>query len=154
MSVTAGMVGRRQHTSPCRSRRGNARPRATKVRVTLTAVRTLKKLSNTTAMRSCTSRFRILGNDARGIADGAGGKLQRQLAAFRLGQQTCRQPTANGVQFKFGDRALEAQQEATVRCSWIIDAIAIGDQARAMTAHVKQRVPIRTIARQSRNVDR
>ena len=57
MSVTAGMVGRLQHTSPCRSRRGKVSPRAAKVRVTFTAVRTLRKLSNSSAIRSWTSRF-------------------------------------------------------------------------------------------------
>ena len=91
---------------------------------------------------------RVLGDDARRVADKAGRQLQRQLAAFRFRQQACRKPPADGVQFEFRDRALQPEQEATIWSAGIINAIAIGDETSTVTADVEQRVPIGAIARQ------
>ena len=80
---------------------------------------------------------RILRNHAGGIADEACWKLECQLAALRLGQQARRQSTADCVQLEFRDRALGAEQEPTIGRPRIINAVAIGNQAGTMTAHVE-----------------
>ena len=50
-------------------------------------------------------------------------------------------------------RALQAEQQSAVRAAGIIDAVAVGDQATAQAADIEQRIPIRAVAGETRDVD-
>jgi hypothetical protein len=57
MVVTPAMVGARQGVPPCRSLRGNASSRVRSRFVTRTAVRSCRKLENTSVIRDLTSSY-------------------------------------------------------------------------------------------------
>jgi hypothetical protein len=46
------------------------------------------------------------------------------------------------VHLDLGDGALEAEQQAPVRGTGVVNPVAIGDQAVVIAAQVKQRVPV------------
>lgn len=58
------------------------------------------------------------------------------------------------MQFEFGDRALESEQQSSIGAARIIDAVAIGNQAAAHAADVQEWIPVGAVACQARDVDR
>src|SRR5437762_12627341 len=119
------MVGRFQQACPSRSRRGRLRSRSWSVRTTRTAVRRLRKVSNTSAMRAWTSRSGAFVTTPEASRTSPTRQRQSQLAALRLGQEARRQPAADRMQLKLRDGALETQQKPAVRGSRIVDAVAV-----------------------------
>ena len=95
----------------------------------------------------------ILDDHTARIADEADRQSERELTALGLGEEACGQPTADRVQFKLRYRPLQTEEETPVGATRIIYAVAIGDEAATQATNVQQRIPIGTIARQTRHVD-
>src|SRR4051794_10338354 len=148
------MVGRRQHVWPSRSRRGSASPRSWSVRTTRTAVRRWRKVSNTRAIRACTSRSGLLVTTPEASRTSPTGNGKASSPRSALASRPAVRQAADRVQLQFRDRAFQPKQQPAVRRARIIDAVAVGDQAFAMPAHVEQRIPVGTVAGQARDVDR
>src|SRR5690625_1046204 len=98
-------------------------------------------------------KIRILEDDAAWIADQANREHEGKFAALGLGKQTCGQTTADRMQFKLGDGALQAEQKAAVGTAGVINAIAIRDEAAAQATDIQERVPIGTVAREPGHID-
>jgi len=58
------------------------------------------------------------------------------------------------VQLKLRDGSFQTEEQAAVRASGIVDAIAVGNEATAQPANVQKGIPVGAIARQARHVDR
>ena len=85
---------------------------------------------------------RVFDHAAEGIAYQPHRERQRQLAPLRLVEEARRQTGADGMQLQFGELSLQAQEQAAIGRTGIVDAIAIGDQAAPIAAHIEQRIPI------------
>jgi len=97
---------------------------------------------------------RILGHHPAWIAYKTDRQVERQLAACGLGKKPCGKTAADRVQFEFGYRPLEPEQQAAVRATRIINTVPVGNQTTAESADIQERIPIRTVAGQPRDVDR
>src|SRR3954453_5521391 len=96
--------------------------------------------------------IRVLDHHAADLPHEAGGQDQCKLTAGCLVQETRREARPNGVQLDFGDRALEPEQQASIRGARIIDTVSVGDQTILVAAEIEQRIPVRAIACQTRDL--
>ena len=96
--------------------------------------------------------IRVLDHHAADLPHEAGRKDQCKLTAGCLVQETRCEARPNGVQLDFGDRALEPEQQASIRSAGIIDTVSVGDQTILVTAEIEQRIPVRAIACQTRDL--
>jgi hypothetical protein len=87
-----------------------------------------------------------------GIAHQPHRQAQSQLATLGLVQQPGVKPVPQGVQLHLGDLALEAQQQPAVDRGRVINALVVAQQTVAVAAGVQQRIPVGTVAGQSRGV--
>src|SRR5207253_420627 len=62
------------------------------------------------------------------------------------------QAGADGVQFQFGDQALEAQDQTAIGSCWVGNAVLVADQAVTPAAQVEQGVPVGAVAGQAGDV--
>ena len=95
---------------------------------------------------------RVLDHHTAGLADEADRQDQRQLSACGLVQETSREAGADRVQLDFGEGALEPEQQAPIGGARIIDSVAVGDEAVPVAAQIEQRVPVRTVPGQARDL--
>ena len=88
---------------------------------------------------------------ARGTAHIAHRHGLAQLAPSRLGFPAREHPRLQDMQFGFGHRPFQAQQQTIVVMGWIIHPIGVGDQRIEQRADFQKLMPIK--ARQSRHLD-
>jgi hypothetical protein len=93
-----------------------------------------------------------LDHHAAGLPHEAGRQDKCKLAACGLVQEAGREAGPDGVQLDFGDGALEPEQQAPVGGAGIVDAVAVGDQAIPVAAEIEQRIPVRAVAGQTRDL--
>src|SRR5690606_8070532 len=67
---------------------------------------------------------------------------------------TGRQAATDRVQLEFGYGPLQAEQQAPIWTARIVDAVTVRNETPAQPANVQQRIPIGTVAREPRHVNR
>src|SRR3954454_4683219 len=154
MAQIAHRVGGRQVMSPCRSRRGSARPSARRVRSTLPADRFSRKVAKTSAMRACTSRSGLLttvpvGSRARPAGSRRASSPRRALLS-RPAVSRARKVCSSISEIV----PLRPSRSLPFWVPGSYDAVAVRDQALAVAAQVEQRVPVRAVAGQPGHVGR
>ena len=83
----------------------------------------------------------------------AAGQPQNQLAALRLGAAALEHAGLEDVDLRLAHGALQAEQQAIVVKTGIVDAVGIADQGVEERAHLQQLMPIPARARQARDLD-
>src|SRR5215203_1324292 len=97
---------------------------------------------------------RILDDHPARIADKTDRQSKSKLAALGFCQKACSQAAADRVQFKLGDGPLQTEEQATIGAAGVIDPVSIGDEAGAQPTNVQEWIPVGTIAREARHIDR
>ena len=83
----------------------------------------------------------VLEDPLQGITNQADGQGQGQLPAPGLVEESGGQPASDRMQLQFRDLAFQAQEQAPVDRGRVVDAIAIADEAAAVTADIEQGIP-------------
>src|SRR4051794_7880157 len=96
----------------------------------------------------------ILDDHPARIADKTDRQGKGKLATLGFGQKAGGQAAAGCVQFKLGDGSLQTEEQATVGTAGVIDPVSIGDEAGAQPTNVQEWIPVGTIARETRHIDR
>src|SRR4051794_21846534 len=132
-------------TPPRRPRRGRARPPSLRLRSTLAAERSRRKVANTSSRRACTSRSgSLITRPAASRTKPTGSMSPSSPRSALFSSPAVRR--ARIVQLHLGDRALEAQEQPPVGRGRVVDAVPVADEALPVAAQVEQRVPVRAVA--------
>ena len=94
----------------------------------------------------------VLDHPPQLVTDQAGRQHLGQFAALGLAEQAGGQAGAEGVQFQFGDQALEAQDQTAIGSCRVANAVLVADQAVPPAAQVEQGVPVGAVAGQAGDV--
>ena len=86
--------------------------------------------------------------------DQTGRQRECQLAAFGFAEETGSQPSADRVQFQFRNLSFQSEQQPPIDRRWIVNSIAISDQAIGTATQIEQLIPVRTVPRQPRCIVR
>jgi hypothetical protein len=89
----------------------------------------------------------ILDDDTGRIAHQADRQCTSKLAAPGFRKQACRQPASDCMELEFRYRPLQTGQQPAVRAGWIINTIAVRDQAAAHPANIQERTSPSSFAR-------
>jgi hypothetical protein len=85
---------------------------------------------------------RILDHLSGGTADVANRNRLSQFTALSLGQAAIQQTPFHQIQFRLGNRALQAKQQAVVVTGRIVDTIQVSNEGPEQGADLQQLVPI------------
>ena len=148
----AATVGCRQTTSPKRSRRGSSRSCVVEELQHLDWPSDLQEGGEDQVQPVLHLLVGIFDHPAQRVADQPDGQVQGQLAALGLVEQAGGQAGPDGVEFQFGELALQAQEKPPVGRAGIVDAVPVADQAAPVAAQVEQRIPVGAVAGQAGDV--